>query len=293
MLLRRLMRSHRYSCVVQVPKPRMYSGRIAGFARAAACARGARDDERAGRAAGAPGRAHPAPQRRRDVRRGHHLLDRDQAVPALGRLRVVHGPFLTLHRHLGEVLLGGAELVHVAAGELGVDGRDGRAVGKLELRAGVGGRAHRGGVDEQLDRIRLHAQHVVGHARGDGQCGLSNHGVDAGTVEGDLGRHAHRHLHVRGEDVVPLRPAVGPRRAAGQQDVDLVLADTGVAERGPARLGGELQRVFHVLLVGVGVAHAEHGGDAAERAVEWFQAQGPPCRIARRIIRTAARAAWR
>ena len=291
MLLRRLMRSHRYSCVVQVPKPRMYSGRIAGFARAAACARGARDDERAGRAAGAPGRAHPAPQRRRDVRRGHHLLDRDQAVPALGRLRVVHGPFLTLHLHLGEVLLGGAELVHVAAGELGVDGRDGRAVGKLELRAGVGGSTDGGGIDEQLHRVAC--THSTWSAAPAAMARpLAEQGVDAGAVE-DLGRHAHRHLQVRGEDVVPLRPAVGPRRAAGQQDVDLVLADTGVAERGPARLGGELQRVFHVLLVGVGVAHAEHGGDAAERAVEWFQAQGPPCRIARRIIRTAARAAWR
>ena len=198
----------------------------------------------------------------------------------------MHGPFLALHGDLGEVFLGDAELMHVAAGELGVDGRDGRAVGKLELRAGVGGGAHRGGVDEQLHRVGLHAQHVVGHAGGDGQRRLADHRVDAGAMKGDLGGHAHRHLHVRGEDVVPLRAPVGPGRAPGEQDVDVVLADAGILERGPTRLGGELQRVLDVLLVGVRVAHADDGGDLAQGSVRFFQSVTP-------FSRKAARAAWR
>lgn len=215
-----------------------------------------RDDQRPARAA-APGRAHPAAQRRRDVRRGQHRRAIDLAELRLRRMRMVTSPALVRDRDIGEIVLGDAELVKVALRGLRIERRNRRAVRNLELRIRIGFRAHRDRVDEQLGRVALQAQHVLGAARRDHLRRDRERRRQARAVHRQLARDRHRHLHVRDEDVAPLRALVGPGRAPREHGVDLVLADARVGERVERRLGGQLQRVLAIRARRVGVAHAD------------------------------------
>ncbi|MNT50077.1 hypothetical protein D3C72_1869780 [compost metagenome] len=128
--------------------------------------------------------------------------------------------------------------MEVAARGLAIQRRDDRAIRHLELRIGIGLGTHCHSIDKELGRVTLQAQYVLCLARCDHLRGHRQRGSEPGAVHGDLAGALHRHLHVRDEDVAPLRALVRPGRAAGVDGVDLVLGNARVLQRAPRGFGG-------------------------------------------------------
>ena len=147
----------------------------------------------------------------------------------------VHGSVVADgHSDLGELLRGGAELVHVPLGDHGVQSHGGQAVQFLEA---VGRR-----IEARVSEPS-HAARAYGDAAGAGQRGVGDDGnVDAPGVDGvegvgqvELeGASAHGgvvdvlgvHVQVIGE----VQTAVSHRHGGGEQAVDIVLGQPGVFE---------------------------------------------------------------
>ena len=204
---------------------------------------------------------------------GQHVLDGDGRTHL--RRRIAHRMLARADRHRGEVLGGGAVLVHVRLGNQRVIARHRRTVGTLELRV-AGGRLHRQGL------LARHAgTQAVGHRDHDrvAEAALYRRGrlVQRSERRATAGANAHA---VAREDLQVLRDRFGVvhvglgHRVAGDDPVDLVLADARVRKRAQDRLDAQLGRA-HVLddaHLGVGGAHDR--SPATQRAAHRVRPSG-------------------
>ena len=133
-------------------------------------------------------------QRIGDHRRVQHVLDGDDV--AQHRVRVVLRVMRGRDLDPGELLAGGAVLVHVAHGAHAVDVVRGRAVGRLEIGLGAGrARRHRAGARlagqrDQRDRALAGGDRLGGMAEMDqigAAAGLG--GIDMADLEAEVVDH--------------------------------------------------------------------------------------------------------
>ena len=138
------------------------------------------------------------------------------------------------HGDLGQLLGGGAELVHVPVGDHGVEANGGQAVQFLET---VGRRV------EARVAEPAHAAGADGHAAGTGQGAVGDHGAvnapgvdgieSVGQVELEGAAANGRVVDVLGihvQVVGQVESAVADRHGRGEQAVDVLLGQPGIVQ---------------------------------------------------------------
>ena len=203
------------------------------FLRQVTCAFRGRDDQRA-----AAVRDHAAVQqvqRRRHHARGQHVVHGDRIAELGGRIE--RGMAARGHRDLGQLLAGGAELVHVPLRGQCVVADRGRAVARLELFGRVAA-ARPAGPDREAVRRPLAAvqdERHVAVARG-------NRGRGVGRM-----RHERRAADRVGIEEVRMQIQVFGQRddahaadARREQAVHVIEAQPGVIQRPACAFGHEL-----------------------------------------------------
>ena len=180
-------------------------------------------------------------QRRGDRLAGQHVGHGERAAQL--RAGVGLGMVTHQHRQLGQIGLGGAGGMQVAAGHQRVVGRHRRAVGHLHV-----GITHLGqGLDGAVTRLAAQAvftgqhQHLPAAAGTHQVAGQHQQRCAGGAAQlhaVGIGRPQRQPLgHQRGQHQVRQRGGI-----AAQQAVDLAAGDAGVVQRGLGRLGHQARR---------------------------------------------------
>jgi len=187
------------------------------------------------RAAVGDQRAIEQVQRVGDQARVQHVIDRDELAHLCRgvEMRVLAAG----NRHRSELFLGGAVARHVRARDQRVEGRHRRPVGRFELGVTGGGLRLHGLLARKpaAQAVGHRDQHRVAHAGGYRRGCLVKDRKRGAASRGCAHAVAREDLQVLGDGLRVVHVRLG-HGVAGNQAVDLVLADAGVGQ-GQARGG--------------------------------------------------------